>query len=59
MFVTITYTISMYAINVQDQGVWTCSAKNKHGIAQTKANIIAQGTGGFGAEGICTANYFG
>ena len=49
----------MYAMNVQDQGVWTCSAKNKHGIAQTKANIIAQGTGGFGAEGICTANYFG
>ena len=26
----------------QDQGIWTCSAKNKHGVSQTKSNVLAQ-----------------
>ena len=26
----------------QDQGIWTCSAKNKHGVSQTKCNVLAQ-----------------
>ena len=26
----------------QDQGIWTCSAKNKHGVSQTKCNLLAQ-----------------
>jgi hypothetical protein len=27
----------------KDQGKWICSAKNKHGVAQTTCNVIAQG----------------
>ena len=33
-------------LHLADQGVWTCSAKNKHGVSQTKCNVLAQGEQG-------------
>jgi hypothetical protein len=37
-----TSTTTITPLSLQDQGVWVCSAKNKHGISQTKCNVIAQ-----------------
>jgi len=35
-------TAEIHPLHLQDQGIWTCSAKNKHGVSQTKSNVLAQ-----------------
>merc|ERR1711962_658071 len=37
-----TSTAEIAPLHLQDQGIWTCSAKNKHGVTQTKCNVLAQ-----------------
>ena len=35
-------TAEIHPLHLQDQGTWTCSAKNRHGVAQSKCNVLAQ-----------------